>query len=68
VIKDAIFHDKLVAEEDVLCFDMEVVGLMNQFPCLVICGVCDYADSHKSKEWQGYAVMVAAVYARDLLY
>ncbi|KAF7133693.1 hypothetical protein CNMCM5793_004991, partial [Aspergillus hiratsukae] len=68
VIKDAIFRDKLAAEEDVLCFEMEAAGLMNQFPCLVIRGVCDYADSHKSEEWQGYAAMVAAAYARDLLY
>ncbi|KAF7173474.1 hypothetical protein CNMCM6106_007558 [Aspergillus hiratsukae] len=68
VIKDAIFRDKLAAEKDVLCFEMEAAGLMNHFPCLVIRGVCDYADSHKSKEWQGYAAMVAAAYARDLLY
>jgi hypothetical protein len=27
----------------------------------------DYSDSHKNKEWQGYAAMVAAAYARDLL-
>ncbi|KNB19986.1 hypothetical protein FOXG_17249 [Fusarium oxysporum f. sp. lycopersici 4287] len=25
-------------------------------------------DSHKNKEWQGYAAMVAAAYAKDLLY
>ena len=41
---------------------------MNNFPCLVIRGICDYSDSHKSKEWQGYAAMVAAAYAKDLLY
>ncbi|KAL2801555.1 WD domain protein [Aspergillus granulosus] len=68
VIKDATFRDKLAAEQDVLCFEMEAAGLMNHFPCLVIRGVCDYADSHKSKEWQGWAAMVAAAYARDLLY
>ncbi|KAL4929887.1 5'-methylthioadenosine/S-adenosylhomocysteine nucleosidase family protein [Aspergillus undulatus] len=67
VIKDAIFRDKLAADHDILCFEMEAAGLMNHFPCLVIRGVCDYADSHKSKEWQGYAAMVAAAYARDLL-
>ncbi|GES63346.1 WD domain protein [Aspergillus terreus] len=67
VIKDAIFRDKLAAEEDILCFEMEAAGLMNHFPCLVVRGVCDYADSHKSKEWQGYAAVVAAAYARDLL-
>lgn len=30
--------------------------------------ICDYSDSHKNKEWQGYAAMVAAAYAKDLLY
>ncbi|GLA33115.1 hypothetical protein AnigIFM63326_002394 [Aspergillus niger] len=68
VIKDAIFRDKLAAEKDVLCFEMEAAGLMNHFPCLVIRGVCDYADSHKGKEWQGWAAMMAAAYARDLLH
>ncbi|KAL6857555.1 Ankyrin repeat A protein 2 [Amphichorda felina] len=40
---------------------------MNQFPCLIIRGICDYSDSHKNKEWQGYAAMAAAAYAKDLL-
>ncbi|RKK56090.1 hypothetical protein BFJ69_g17672 [Fusarium oxysporum] len=47
---------------------MEAAGLMNHFPCLVIRGICDYSDSHKNKEWQGYAAMVAAAYAKNLLY
>ncbi|KAL4733373.1 WD domain protein [Aspergillus similis] len=68
VVKDATFRDKLAKEQDVLCFEMEAAGLMNHFPCLVIRGVCDYADSHQSKEWQGWAAMVAAAYTRDLLY
>ncbi|KAL2864135.1 WD domain protein [Aspergillus lucknowensis] len=68
VIKDAIFRDKLAAEQDVLCFEMEAAGLMNHFPCLVIRGICDYADSHKSEGWQGWAAMAAAAYAKDLLY
>ena len=56
-MKDALFRDTLVAEKDVLCFEMEAAGLMNHFPCLVIRGICDYSDSHKNKEWQGYAAM-----------
>jgi hypothetical protein len=47
---------------------MEAAGLMNIFPCLVIRGICDYSDTHKTKEWQGYTSMVAAAYAKDLLY
>jgi hypothetical protein len=46
---------------------MEAAGIMNQFPCLVIRGICDYGDSHKSEDWQGYAAMAAAAYAKDLL-
>jgi nucleoside phosphorylase len=67
LMKDASIRDKLAAEKEVLCFEMEAAGLMNHFPCLVIRGVCDYSDSHKNKEWQGYAAMAAAVYAKHLL-
>ncbi|KAL2155355.1 hypothetical protein VTH82DRAFT_96 [Thermothelomyces myriococcoides] len=67
VIKDAILRDKLAKERGVLCFEMEAAGLMNDFPCLVIRGICDYSDSHKNDDWHGYAAMTAAAYARDLL-
>jgi nucleoside phosphorylase len=66
-MKDASIRDKLAAEKDILCFEMEAAGLMNHFPCLVIRGICDYSDSHKNEEWQGYASMVSAAYAKDLL-
>ncbi|KAF5012488.1 hypothetical protein FDECE_1461 [Fusarium decemcellulare] len=68
LMKDALTRDALAAETDVLCFEMEAAGLMNHFPCLVIRGICDYSDSHKNKEWQGYAAMMAAAYTKDLLY
>jgi nucleoside phosphorylase len=67
VMTNAVIRDRLAAEKDVLCFEMEAAGLMNHFPCLVIRGICDYSDSHKNKEWQGYAAMTAAAYAKDLL-
>ena len=68
LIKDAMLRDKLAKENSVLCFEMEAAGLMNHFPCLIIRGICDYSDTHKNKEWQGYAAMVAAAYAKDILY
>lgn len=40
---------------------------MNHFPCLVIRGICDYSDTHKNQEWQGYVAMMVAAYAKDLL-
>lgn len=67
LMKDAVLRDKLVEEKDVLCFEMEAAGLMNHFPCLVVRGICDYSDTHKNKEWQGYAAMAAAAYAKDIL-
>lgn len=46
---------------------MEAAGLMDILPCLPIQGICDYSDSHKSKEWQRYAAATVAAYARELL-
>lgn len=66
-IKDSQTRDSLAREMDVLCFEMEAAGLMNHFPCIVIRGICDYADSHKNKLWQGFAAMAAAAYTKDLL-
>ncbi|KAJ0421539.1 purine and uridine phosphorylase [Aspergillus carlsbadensis] len=69
VIRDAATRDEIAQElgGEVLCFEMEAAGLMGDFPCLVIRGICDYADSHKNKHWQPYAAAVAAAYAKELL-
>jgi nucleoside phosphorylase len=67
VVKDTNVRDRLSQELGVLCVEMEAAGLMNNFPCLVIRGICDYADSHKNKAWQGYAAAAAAAYAKELL-
>ncbi|CAI6313214.1 unnamed protein product [Periconia digitata] len=68
VIKRAIKRDKASHSlGGVLCFEMEAAGLMDTFPCLVIRGICDYADSHKNKKWQPYAAGTAASYAKEML-
>ncbi|KIA75572.1 hypothetical protein HK57_00675 [Aspergillus ustus] len=69
VIRDAITRDEIAQElgGEVLCFEMEAAGLMGDFPCLVIRGICDYSDSHKNKQWQPYAAAVAVAYAKELL-
>ncbi|KAJ5745670.1 ankyrin repeat protein [Penicillium odoratum] len=69
VIKDAVFRDKLKRDlgGHILCVEKEAAGLMNNFPCLVIRGVCDYADSHKNKDWQEHAAAAAAGFAKELL-
>ncbi|KAK3612928.1 hypothetical protein LTR22_028383, partial [Elasticomyces elasticus] len=40
---------------------------MDSFPCVVIRGICDYADSHENKQWQPYAAATAACYCKELL-
>lgn len=67
VMRDGVTRERLQQELNVLCFEMEAAGLMDDFPCLVIRGICDYADSHKAKRWQPYAAAVAAAYAKELL-
>lgn len=69
LVKDAAARDRIVADvgEDCICLEMEAAGLMNHFPCLVIRGICDYADSHKNDRWQRYASATAAAYAKELL-
>lgn len=67
VIKHGRTREQLRLDTGALCFEMEAAGLMLDFPCVVIRGVCDYADSHKNKNWQGYAALAAAAYSKELL-
>ncbi|KAM0541420.1 hypothetical protein ACHAPJ_013251 [Fusarium lateritium] len=67
LMKDALIRDKLAESNKILCFEMEAAGLVQHFPCLVIRGICDYADSHKNKQWQGFAALAAAAYTKYLL-
>jgi nucleoside phosphorylase len=60
-------RDHVARKPGILCFEMEAAGLMDNFPCLVIRGICDYADSHKNKQWQEYAAATAAAYAKEIL-
>jgi nucleoside phosphorylase len=68
VMRDDTVRDKVSAQlGGVLCFETEAAGLMNNFSCLVIRGICDYADSHKNKKWQAYAAGTAAACAKEVL-
>lgn len=42
LMKDVLMRDRLSAEKDVFCFEMEATGLIKHIPCLVIRVVCDY--------------------------
>ncbi len=66
-LRCGIARDKAKTALGALCFEREAAGLMENFPCLVIRGICDYADTHKSTEWQRYAAGTAAAFAKELL-
>jgi nucleoside phosphorylase len=67
LMKNGKERDDQARKLDVICFEMEAAGLMSVMPCLPIRGICDYADSHKNKNWQRYAAAIASAYARELL-
>jgi nucleoside phosphorylase len=67
VIKSGEDRDEFATREDIIAFEMEGAGVWEQFPSLVIKGVCDYADSHKNKRWQGYAAATAAAVMKAFL-
>ncbi|KAK6524038.1 hypothetical protein TWF694_005705 [Orbilia ellipsospora] len=69
VIKDSKLRKQLNDDlgGQVLCIDTEAAGIMNDHPCIVVRGICDYADSHNNKAWEGRAAAVAAAFAKELL-
>jgi hypothetical protein len=66
-MKSASTRGKLSAKYGIMCFEIKAAGIMNVLPSVVICGICDYCDSHKSKQWHRYAAATAAAFAKLLL-
>ncbi|KAE8555724.1 hypothetical protein TMatcc_002993 [Talaromyces marneffei ATCC 18224] len=60
VMKSGEHRDQIARKERVIGFEMEGAGVWDNIPCIIIKGVCDYADSHKNKNWQDYAAATAA--------
>ncbi|KAE8140524.1 nucleoside phosphorylase domain-containing protein [Aspergillus pseudotamarii] len=51
-----------------ICFDTGAAGIMDEIPCLVIRGICDYADTHKQQDgWHYFAAATAASYCKAVL-
>ena len=67
VMKSAGHRDKIARQESVIAFEMEGAGVWESVPCIVVKAVCDYADSHKHKEWQDFAAATAAAAAKAIL-
>lgn len=60
VMKSAEDRDRIAKREGVIAFEMEGAGIWEELPCIVIKGICDYADCHKNKRWQNFAAATAA--------
>ncbi|KZM27862.1 uncharacterized protein EKO05_0010026 [Ascochyta rabiei] len=68
VIQDGELRDQIRARCDgALCVEMEAAGVDANRRCLVVRGVSDYADSHKSDVWRSHAAGNAAAFTRELL-
>lgn len=67
MVKSSEYCDDLVKLEGVIRFEMEGAGVWNNISCIIIKGVCDYADSHKNKAWQAYVAVTGATTAKAFL-
>ncbi|EGX48447.1 hypothetical protein AOL_s00080g76 [Orbilia oligospora ATCC 24927] len=66
-MKDAVKRDKISAETGALCFEREAGSIKDDFRCLVVRGISNYADGHSNKSWVAYAALVAALFAKEIL-
>ncbi|MFD0465086.1 hypothetical protein ACFQY9_27840 [Microvirga aerilata] len=70
--KDPKMRDHLRDALGVRAIEMEASGLQTAAwaqskDIFVIRGICDYCDAFKNNDWQEYAALVAAAYARALI-
>lgn len=67
VMKSGEDRDRIAALHDIIAFEMEGAGAWDEVPCIVVKGICDYADSHKNKVWQDFAAATAASVTKAIL-
>ncbi|KAF3805703.1 hypothetical protein GCG54_00005065 [Colletotrichum gloeosporioides] len=69
VMKSGLDRDRIAKAQKppLVAFEMEGAGVWDRFPCLIVKAVCDYADSHKNKDFQHFAAARAAAAARAIL-
>ncbi|KAL7807545.1 nucleoside phosphorylase domain-containing protein [Trichoderma aethiopicum] len=67
VMKSGVHRDQIAKQHNIIAFEMEGAGLWDEAPCIVVKGICDYADSHKNKSWQPFAAATAAAAVKAIL-
>ncbi|KAM6532490.1 hypothetical protein FSOLCH5_001913 [Fusarium solani] len=66
-LKSGEDRDRIAKEHDLIAFEMEGAGAWDEIPCIIVKGICDYADSHNNKNWQNFAAATAASVAKALV-
>jgi nucleoside phosphorylase len=67
VMKSGEDRDDIAKESGAIAFEMEGAAVWDEMPCIVVKGICDYADSHKDKRWQNFAAATAAAAMKAIL-
>jgi hypothetical protein len=57
----------VISAADSGCGGGRTARILADSPLLLQHLPCDYSDTHKNKEWQGYVAMAVAVYVKYLL-
>ncbi len=50
VMKSGEDRDAIAKKEGIIAFEMEGAGVWEEIPCIVVKGICDWADCHKNKK------------------
>lgn len=67
VMKSGEDRDRIAAAHNLIAFEMEGAGAWDEVRCIVVKGICDYADSHKNEAWQDFAAATAASVTKAIL-
>ena len=72
LLKNPVKRDELGRRFGAKAVEMEGSGIADatwnhEASYLIVRGICDYCDSNKGDDWQGYAASIAAAYTRALL-
>ncbi|RFB90739.1 phosphorylase [Rhizobium leguminosarum bv. trifolii] len=72
LLKDAAFRDELNKKHGTIAYEMEGAGVAIaaatfHLTYLNVRGICDYGDNEKNDDWQTYASVCAASFARAIL-
>lgn len=67
MLKSGEHRDWIAKRYGVLAFEMEGAGVWDELPCIIVKGVCNYADSHTNNRWHNFAAATAASVAKSLV-